>query len=107
LQKSGGPCIYSAVGRRSRSVIRYIFSGAYTPWTKGQRERMNRTIKEATAKRYHYDSHNQLKACLDDFAKRLKSLAELTVHEFICKCWQNEPHRFALDQIHQMPGLKI
>jgi transposase InsO family protein len=28
------------------------------PWTNGPVERMNRTIKEATVKRYHYDSHN-------------------------------------------------
>ena len=81
------------------------------PWTNGQVERMNRTIKEATVKRYHYDSHNQLKAHLDDFvaaynfAKRLKSLAGLTAYEFICKCWQNEPGRFSLDQTHQTPGL--
>ena len=25
------------------------------PWTNGQVERMNRTIKEATVQRYHYD----------------------------------------------------
>ena len=31
------------------------------PWTNGQVERMNRTIKEATVKRYHYDSHDQLR----------------------------------------------
>ena len=31
------------------------------PWTNGQVERMNRTIKEATVKRYHYDRHEQLK----------------------------------------------
>jgi transposase InsO family protein len=30
------------------------------PWTNGQVERMNRTIKEATVKRYHYDRHEQL-----------------------------------------------
>ena len=30
------------------------------PWTNGQVERMNRTIKEATVKRYHYGSHDQL-----------------------------------------------
>ena len=29
------------------------------PWTNGQVERMNRTIKEATVKRYHYDNHQQ------------------------------------------------
>lgn len=74
-------------------------------------QRMNRTIKEATVQRYHYDSHNQLRTHLNDFiaaynfARRLKTLAGLTVYEFICKCWQKEPDRFILDPIHQMPGL--
>ncbi|MDA9544976.1 hypothetical protein ACM43_10825 [Bradyrhizobium sp. CCBAU 45321] len=27
-------------------------------WTNGQVERMNRTIKEATVQRYHYDRHD-------------------------------------------------
>ena len=31
------------------------------PWTNGQVERMNRTIKEATVHRFHYDSHGQLR----------------------------------------------
>jgi len=81
------------------------------PWTNGQVERMNRTIKEATVKRYHYDNHEQLRMHLNDFvtaynfAKRLKSLAGLTAYEFICKCWQKEPIRFTLDPTHQMPGL--
>jgi len=30
------------------------------PWTNGQVERMNRTIRAATVKRYHYDSQDQL-----------------------------------------------
>ena len=29
------------------------------PWTNGQVERMNRTIKEATVKRFHYDDHTK------------------------------------------------
>ena len=81
------------------------------PWTNGQVERMNRTIKEATVKRYHYDNHDQLKQHLDDFidaynyGHRLKTLKGLTPYEFICKCWTNEPDRFNLDPVHQMPGL--
>ena len=31
------------------------------PWTNGQVERMNRTLKEATVRRYHYENHKQLK----------------------------------------------
>jgi transposase InsO family protein len=81
------------------------------PWTNGQVERMNRTIKEATVQRYHYDSHDQLQIYLLDFiaaynfARRLKTLNGLTPYEYICKCWQNDPHRFTLDPTHQMPGL--
>jgi transposase InsO family protein len=39
------------------------------PWTNGPVERMNRTIKDATVKRYFYDTHNQLKAHLTDFLR--------------------------------------
>ena len=80
------------------------------PWTNGQVERMNRTIKEATVKRYHYDSHAQLTAHLQDFidaynyGRRLKTLRGLTPYEYICKCWTNEPERFSLNPHHQMPG---
>ena len=81
------------------------------PWTNGQVERMNRTIKDATVKRYHYDNHQQLRAHLDDFvsahnfARRLKTLKGLTPYEYICKIWTSEPDRFKLNPLHQMPGL--
>lgn len=81
------------------------------PWTNGQVERMNRTIKEASVKRFHYDNHKQLIRHLEDFinaynyGRRLKTLKGLTPYEFICKCWTKEPERFNLNPIHQMPGL--
>ena len=37
------------------------------PRTNGQVERMNRTIKDATVKLYHYDSHDRLRSHLADF----------------------------------------
>ena len=37
------------------------------PWTNGQVERMNRTIKDATVKRFHYENHDQLRTHLADF----------------------------------------
>jgi len=55
------------------------------PWTNGQVDRMNRTIKDATVKRYHYDDHGQLRAHLNDFinaynyARRLKTLDRKSV----------------------------
>ena len=81
------------------------------PWTNGQVERMNRTIKDATVKRFHYDSHDQLRTHLADFmaaynfAPRLKTLGGLTPYEYICRVWTSEPDRFILNPIHQMPGL--
>ncbi len=81
------------------------------PWTNGQVERKNRTIKDATVKRFHYDSHDQLRTHLADFlvaskfARRLKTLSGLTPYEYICKIWTSEPERFILDPIQQMPGL--
>ena len=83
------------------------------PWTNGQVERMNRTIKDATVKRYHYDSHEQLERHLQafvsayNFGRRLKTLRGLTPYEFICSRWTSEPQRFILNPIHQMPGLNI
>ena len=81
------------------------------PWTNGQVERMNRTIKEATVQRFHYDDHQQLETHLADFinaynfGRRLKTLKGLTPYEFICKSWTSEPNRSRLNPIHQMPGL--
>jgi transposase InsO family protein len=83
------------------------------PWTNGQVERMNRTIKDATVKRYHYDSHDRLREHLQtflnayNFAKRLKSLKGLTVYEFITQKWTSEPERFRLNPNHLIPGPNI
>ncbi len=80
------------------------------PWTNGQVERMNRTIKEATVKRYHYDNHDQLRQHLGDFVaaynfgRRLKTLKGLTPYEAICTAWQKEPSRFISNPHHQSPG---
>src|SRR5690554_3598730 len=81
------------------------------PWTNGQVERINRTIKEATVKRFHYENHDELRTHLTDFmaaynfARRLKTINGLTPYEYICKTWTSEPDRFILNPIHQMPGL--
>ncbi|GIT88726.1 hypothetical protein ROBYS_37420 [Roseobacter sp. OBYS 0001] len=72
---------------------------------------MNRTIKDATVKRFHYDSPDQLRTHLADFmaaynfARRHKTLNGLKPYEYICKIRTSKPDRFSLDPIHQMPGL--
>jgi transposase InsO family protein len=83
------------------------------PGANGQVERMNRTIKDATVRRFHYESHDQLRQHLTDFiaaynfARRLKTLRGLTPYEAICKAWKEEPSRFIHDPHHQIPGPNI
>ncbi len=83
------------------------------PWTNGQVERMNRTLKEATVKRYHYGTHDQLREHLQtflmayNFAKRLKTLHGLTPYESICKIWTSDPARFTVDPLQHTMGLNI
>lgn len=61
-------------------------------WTNGQIERMKRTIKEATGKRFRYDRHDQLRAHLADFMRPTisldaETLSGLTPYECIAKIW--------------------
>jgi transposase InsO family protein len=94
----------------ARNDIDHRLTKPKHPWTNGQVERMNRTIKEATVKRYYYETHDQLRSHLDNFvaaynfARRLKSLKGLTPYEYICKIWTKEPKRFSINPTHQSPG---
>ena len=68
--------------------IEHRFTKINHPWTNGKVERMNRTIKEATAKRYHSETHNKLQKQLANFVdaykfgRRLKALkaSRLRIH---------------------------
>jgi transposase InsO family protein len=96
-------CAQNAIGHR--------LTKPKHPWTNGQVERMNRTLKEATVRRYHYDSHEQLRGHLEaflaayNFAKRLKTLRGLTPYEYICKCWTQNPDQFRLNPFQHKLGL--
>jgi len=81
------------------------------PWTNGQVERMNRTLKEATIKAYHYDTVAELKRHLQDFlmaynfAKKLKALRFRSPYEKICDDWNTDPSAFHTDPSHFIVGL--
>jgi len=76
------------------------------PWTNGQVERMNRTIKDATVKTYHYESFLKLQQHLQSFlaayncAKRLKSIKLKTPLEFITEKFLNKPVLFKYNPYH-------
>jgi Integrase core domain len=83
------------------------------PWTNGQVERMNPTLKDATVKRYFYEIHDQLRAHVRafidayNFARRLKTPKGLTSYEFICKAWTSHSQRFKISPLQQCAGLYI
>jgi transposase InsO family protein len=83
------------------------------PWTNGRVERMNRTIKQATVKRHHYETHNQMRQHRSDFVaaynfdRRWKTLRGLTPYEAICKAWTDDPSRFISNPHHQSRGPNI
>jgi hypothetical protein len=70
---------------------------------------MNRTIKDATVKRFYYETHDEPRKHLADFvaaynyARRLKTLRGLTPYEAICRAWGESPSQFTADPHHQLP----
>lgn len=83
------------------------------PWTNGQVERFNGYIKQATVKRYYYESIDQLKKHLYDFiiaynhGKKLKSLKFITPYDKIKKEWELHPKKFLKDPHHFIVGLNM
>ena len=76
----------------------------------GQAERMNRTIKDATTKAFHYPDLDALRAHVlafvmaDNFAKHLKALRWRTTFQAICGAWAKEPDIFKINPHHLIPG---
>jgi transposase InsO family protein len=83
------------------------------PWTNGQVERMNRTLKDATIKAYHYDTLAELKQHLQDFlmaynfTKKLKALRFCSPYEKICQAWKDDPSPFHANPHLFIVGLNI
>jgi len=81
------------------------------PWTNGQVERTNRTLKEATVKIYHYDTSDQFKSHLYDFLmaynfqRKIKALKFLTPYEKIRTEWSLHPQLFHSNPDHYLLGL--
>ena len=76
------------------------------PWTNGQVERMNRTLKEATVSTFTYATHDQLKRHLHaylmayNFAGRLRALKGRSPWQFILNEWKEHPEFFNTNPNH-------
>lgn len=71
---------------------------------------MNRTVKDATTKVFHYPDLEALNAHIltfiaaYNFAKHLKALRWRTPFEAIRQAWETNPAIFKINPRHLMPG---
>ena len=85
----------------------------YHPWTNGQVERINRTIKDATVKKYYYDNHEKLQKHLDAFinaynyAQPLKVLKGKTPYEKVLLYLNSEKGKSKINPMYKSLGPNI
>jgi transposase-like protein len=91
--------------------IRHKLIQFRSPWTNGQVEIFNKTIKENTTRKYKYDSIKSLKSHLNDFLmiynfqRKLKSLKYISPYDKMIEEWNKNPKCFNKNPYHYTVGL--
>lgn len=125
LTDNGAQFTYECLGEKSKpkdkthsfdklcqdSNIEHRLTKFRHPWTNGQVEVFNKTIKNHTVKKYHYDDVGQLKDHLMSFLlvynyqRPLKSLKFKTPYERVIEEYQINPDIFLINPSHKKVGL--
>lgn len=90
--------------------IEHRLTRPFHPWTNGQVERMNRTLKQATVKKYYYKDHEMLKKHLSDFviaynyAQPLAALKGLCPFEEILRYSRLQPEKYKINPNYLSAG---
>ena len=110
--RTGPNCVFVGLHIFSRTClengITRKLTKPYHPWTNGQAERMNRTIKDATIKAFHCPDIESLKAHVlasvktYNSAKNLSELRWKTPFEAIAYAWTTAPSILKIDPLHHM-----
>lgn len=96
-----------------RNGIRHRLTKFRHPWTNGQVEAMNKTIKANTTKKYHYETVESLKKHLMAFLmaynyqRKLKALKFKSPYDTIIAIWKIKPELFRVNPLQKTAGLNI
>lgn len=91
--------------------IKHKLTKFFSPQTNGQVERMNKTLKDATIKMFHYDTVEQFKVNLHDFlnyyncSKKLRAIGRMCPYDFLKEKYRMNPKLFTKNLDHHCMGL--